>query len=70
MSDMAGMSSMDGMGIDGMGMDTGSDGMFRTVNQMIARIYWYLVAAFIASALLVKGIGAIESRSRSVHYLN
>ena len=49
-------------------MDMGSDGMFRPVNQMIARTYWYLVAAFFACALLFKGVEAIESWSRSVPY--
>lgn len=63
------MSSMDGMSsMEGMGMDMGSDGMFRPVNQTIARTYWYLVAAFFASALLLKGVGAIESWSRLVPY--
>lgn len=63
MSSMHGMSSMEGMG-----MDMGSNGMFRPVNQTIARTYWYLVAAFFASALLLKGAGAIESWSRLVPY--
>lgn len=63
------MSSLDGMSdMDGMGMDMGSDGMFRPVNQMLARIYWYLVAAFFASTLLFKSFEAIESWSRSVPY--
>lgn len=64
------MSSMDGMSsMEGMGMDMGSDGMFRPVNQTIARTYWYLFAAFFALALLLKGVGAIESWSRLVFYL-
>ena len=63
------MSSMNGMsGMEGTGMDMGSDGLFRPVNQMIARTYWYLIAAFFAFALLLKGVGAIESWSRSVPY--
>ena len=61
MSSMNGMSSMEGMG-----MDMGSDGMFRSVNQMLARTYWYLIAAFFASAWLMKVVRAIESWSRSV----
>ena len=52
----------------GMGMDKGSDGMFRPVNQMVARTYWYLVAAFFALGLLLKGVGAIQSWERSVAY--
>lgn len=60
---MDGMSSMQGMG-----MDMGSDGMFRPVNQTIAHAYWYIVAAFFASALLLKGAEAIESWSRLVPY--
>lgn len=61
MSSLNGMSSMEGMG-----MDMGSDGMFRPVNQMLARTYWYLIAAFFVSAWLMKGVGAFESWSRSV----
>ena len=52
--------------MEGMGMDMGSDGMFRPVNQMLARTYWYLVAAFFAFAFFLKVVGAIESWSRSV----
>ena len=63
------MSSLDGMsGMEDMGMDMGSDGMFRPVNQMLAHTYWYLVAVFFASALLLKSLGAIESWSRSVPF--
>ena len=65
--DSSSMSSLNGMSsMEGMGMDMGSDGMFRPVNQMLARTYWYLIAAFLASAWLMKGVGAFESRSRSV----
>ena len=61
------MSGLDGMsGMQGMGMDMGSDGMFRPVNQMLARTYWYLVSAFFVFALLFKIAGAFESWSRSV----
>ena len=55
------MSSMEGMG-----MDMGSDGMFRQVNQTLARTYWYLVAAIFGFAMFFKGIEAVESWSRSV----
>ena len=66
-SSMSGMDGMSGMsGMQGMGMDMGSDGMFRPVNQMLARTYWYLVAAFFVFALLFKITGAFESWSRSV----
>ena len=65
--DSSSMSGLDGMsGMQGMGMDMGSDGMFRPVNQMLARTYWYLVAAFFVFALLLKVAGAFESWSRSV----
>ena len=65
--DSSSMSALDGMsGMQGMGMDMGSDGMFRPVNQMLARTYWYLVAAFFVLALLFKIAGAFESWSRSV----
>ena len=47
-------------------MDMGSDGMFRQVNQTLARSYWYLVAAISGFAILLKGIEAVESWSRSV----
>ena len=60
--DMSSMDDMSSMG--GMSMDMGSDGMFRLVNQTIARTYWYLVAAFFACALLLKGVEAVESWSR------
>ena len=61
------MAGLDGMSsMEGTGMDMGSDGMFRPVNQVLARTYWYLVAAFFAFALCLKGIEAIESWSRSV----
>lgn len=63
------MASLDSMsGMEGMGMDMGSNGMFRPLNQMLARIYWYLVVAVFASALLLKSVDAIESWSRSVSY--
>ena len=63
------MSTMDDMSsMEGMGMDMGSDGMFRPVNQAIARTYWYLIAAFFAFALLLKGLAAFESWSRLVPY--
>lgn len=68
--DSSSMSSLDGMSsMEGMGMDMGSDGMFRAGNQMLARTYWYLVAVFFASALLLTSLGAIESWSRSVSCL-
>ncbi|KAL9131286.1 MAG: hypothetical protein Q9175_006797, partial [Cornicularia normoerica] len=59
------MASLDSMsGMEGMGMDMGSNGMFRPLNQMLARIYWYLVAAVFAFVLLLKTVDAIESWSR------
>ena len=68
--DSSSVSILDGMsGMEGMGMDMGSDGMFRPVNQMLARTYWYLVAAFFAFAVLLKAAGAIESWSRSVSHI-
>ena len=47
-------------------MDSGSTEMFRPVNQRLAHVYWYLVAALFASALLLKIVAAFESWSRSV----
>ena len=67
--DSSSMAGMDGMSsMEGMGMDMGSDGTFRSVNQIIARTYWYLVAGLFALALFLKGIQALESWSRSVFY--
>ena len=68
--DSSSMSGMDGMsGMEGMSMDMGSDGMFRSVNQKIARSYWYIVAALFMFALLLKSLEAIESWSRLVSIL-
>ena len=59
--------SMDGMSsMEGTGMDMGSNQMFRPVNQMLARTYWYLVAAFFTWALLFKRVEALESWLRLV----
>lgn len=58
------MSGMSGM--NGMGMDMGSDGMFRPHNQMLARTYWYLTAAFFLFACLLSGINTFETWSRLV----
>jgi len=38
------------------GMDMGSDGMFKTTNMYIARVYWYLVVAFVVLLGLWRGI--------------
>ena len=53
------MSSMDGMG-----MDMGSDDMFRSHNQKLARAYWYLVAAVFVFACILSFLGAFETWSR------
>lgn len=38
------MGSMGGMG----GMDMGGDGLFKSTNMAIARLYWYLAAGCVA----------------------
>jgi hypothetical protein len=43
---MDGMDGMAGMGMDG-GMDSGSVGLFYDENTMIARTYWFIIAAFV-----------------------
>lgn len=48
----------------GMGMDMGSSGAFLPYNRRLARIYWYLVAAFIVMACLLKAISAFMTCSR------
>lgn len=58
------MSGMGGMG--GMGMDSGSGGMFVADNQSLARTYWYIIAAIVGFACLLKGLQALESSNRSV----
>lgn len=40
--DSSSMTNFDSMsGMEGTGMDMGLDGMFRPLNQMLARMYWY-----------------------------
>jgi preprotein translocase subunit SecG len=41
------------------GMDMSSDGMFYNTNSALARLFWYLVAAFLALCLLFRIIRAL-----------
>ena len=61
---MAGMASMSGM--SGMGMDMSTGGMFLADNQMLARTYWYIVAACLVAAGLFRLITFLVVQSRSV----
>ena len=64
-SDMASM--MSGMSdMSGMGMDSGSGGVFVAHNQDIARTYWYIIAAFVGCACLLKVIRVLDYANRSV----
>lgn len=54
--------------MSGMGMDMGSEGMFLPYNQMLARTYWYLIAAVFLFACLLSGINAYETWSRLVSH--
>jgi ferredoxin-NADP reductase len=53
---------MDMSGISGMGMDMGSDGMFKGTNMHIARVYWYLAAAVVALLGLRRVIEKLRTR--------
>lgn len=55
--DMSGMGSMGGM-------DMSSDGMFKTTNMYIARVYWYLVVAFVVLLGLRRAIDWARTRTR------
>lgn len=46
---------MDSMGsMDMGGMDSSSAGVFKPTNMYIARVYWYIVAAFVALLGLIR----------------
>jgi hypothetical protein len=48
----------------GMGMDMGSGGVFLPHNKSLARTYWYLVAACVVVACMLKATSALMVRSR------
>jgi hypothetical protein len=56
------MSGMSGM--EGMGMDSASDPMFRPYNQMLAEAYWYIIAGVVGFLLLLKGIEYYQNWAR------
>jgi hypothetical protein len=53
-------------GMSGMGMDMSSDPMFRPHNQVLARGYWYIIAAVVVSILLLRGIDLYQNWARFV----
>ncbi len=57
--DASTMSSMAGMG-----MDMGSGGVFLPHNKSLARTYWYLVAASVIVACILKATSALIVWSR------
>ncbi|TAQ89268.1 hypothetical protein B7494_g2395 [Chlorociboria aeruginascens] len=59
MSDMSGMS-----GMMGEGMDMGSDPMFRTYNQLLAKGYWYIVTFVVVFFILLRAIEYHQNWSR------
>ena len=48
------------------GMEMGSDPLFRTLNQRLARIYWYIIAGLLGFLLLLRAFEYYQIRSRSV----
>lgn len=56
---MSGMSSMEGMG-----MDSSSDPMFRPYNQVLARGYWYIISGVVGFLLLLRGVEYYQTWSR------
>ena len=60
-------SMMSGMsGMTGMGMDSSSGGMFLAHNQLLARTYWYIIAAMVGFACFLRSLRAIDISYRSV----
>jgi hypothetical protein len=54
---------MDMSGTD-MGMDSGSDVMFRSYNQHLTRSYWYIIASVIVALLILRLTEKYRNRSR------
>jgi hypothetical protein len=52
------------MSMSGMGMDMGSDGMFRPENQKIANAFWYIVVAAVACGFVVNLAQKVNERIR------
>lgn len=63
-SDMSELMSMSDSG--GMGMDMGSSDIFRPHNQSLARTYWYIIAACIFFAVVLRVVSVFGAWSRSV----
>jgi hypothetical protein len=55
---------MDMSSMQGMGMDSASDPMFRPYNQVIARGYWYIIAGVVGFLLLLRGVEYYQTWSR------
>lgn len=54
-------------GMEGMGMDTSSSGMFFDTDSALARTFWYIIAAAVFLALLLNGLRACDVWWRSVN---
>ncbi|MCJ1310949.1 hypothetical protein MMC25_004618 [Agyrium rufum] len=55
------MSEMDMSGMSG-GMDMGSNGLFKDVNMMLARAYWYIIASVVALLSLLRVARHLRTR--------
>lgn len=53
-------------GMMGMGMDEGSDDLFRPYNQVLARGYWYVIVFVVGVLLLVRIVDYTLHSLRSV----
>ena len=51
--------------MDGMGMDSGSNPMFKPYNQTLATGYWYIVAFVVGFLLVVRAADFYQMWSRS-----
>lgn len=47
-------------GMEGMGMDMSSTGMFYPTDSALARIFWYILAGVVFFALLLNGLRAYD----------
>lgn len=47
-------------GMEGMGMDASSTGMFYPTDSALARIFWYIIAGVMLLALLLNGLRAYD----------
>jgi hypothetical protein len=52
--------------MEGMGMDSASDPMFRPYNQVLAREYWYIITGVVGFLLLLRGVACYQTWARYV----